>query len=40
VLADVHGQSGNRTDLYYLAAWDRATIDPGRVWRISAGLKF
>ena len=30
----------NRTDLYYLAAWDRATIDPGRVWRFAAGLKF
>ena len=30
----------NRTDLYYLAAWDRATIDPGRVWRISVGVKF
>jgi outer membrane receptor protein involved in Fe transport len=30
----------DRTDLYYLAAWDRATIDPGRVWRLSAGVRF
>lgn len=30
----------NRTDLYYLAAWDRATIDPGRVIRFTAGIRF
>jgi iron complex outermembrane receptor protein len=30
----------DRTDLYYLAAWDRATIDPGRVIRFTAGGKF
>ena len=30
----------NRTDLYYLAAWDRATIDPGRAWRFALGVKF
>jgi iron complex outermembrane recepter protein len=30
----------DRTDLYYLAAWDRATIDPGRVWRFAVGVKF
>jgi iron complex outermembrane recepter protein len=30
----------DRTDLYYLAAWDRATIDPGRVWRMTMGLRF
>lgn len=30
----------DRTDLYYLAAWDRATIDPGRMWRLSLGARF
>jgi outer membrane receptor protein involved in Fe transport len=30
----------DRTDLYYLAAWDRATIDPGRVIRFSAAVRF
>jgi outer membrane receptor protein involved in Fe transport len=30
----------DRTDLYYLAAWDRATIDPGREWRVAAGVRF
>lgn len=30
----------DRTDLYYLATWDRATIDPGRVWRLAAGVRF
>ena len=30
----------DRTDLYYLATWDRATIDPGRVWRFAAGVRF
>lgn len=30
----------DRTDLYYLAAWDRATIDPGRTIRLTAGLRF
>ena len=30
----------DRTDLYYLAAWDRATIDPGRVWRLAARVRF
>lgn len=30
----------NRTDLYYLAAWDRATIDPGRAWRVAGGVRF
>lgn len=30
----------DRRDLYYLAAWDRATIDPGRMWRASVGARF
>ena len=30
----------DRRDLYYLATWDRATIDPGRVWRLSLSARF
>ena len=30
----------DRRDLYYLATWDRATIDPGRMWRASIGARF
>ncbi len=30
----------DRTDLYYLAAWDRATIDPGRTIRFTTGVRF
>lgn len=30
----------DRTDLYYLAAYDRATIDPGRTIRFTTGVKF
>jgi outer membrane receptor protein involved in Fe transport len=30
----------DREDLYYLAAWDRATIDPGRTVRFTAGIRF
>lgn len=27
-------------ELYYLGTWDRATIDPGRAWRLSLGVQF
>lgn len=30
----------DREDLYYLGTWDRATIDPGRMWRASLGARF
>ena len=30
----------DREDLYYLATWDRTTIDPGRLWRLSLSGRF
>lgn len=30
----------DRTDLYYLATWDRATIDPGRTVRLAASVRY
>ncbi|MGH8019875.1 MAG: hypothetical protein ACREIA_16670 [Opitutaceae bacterium] len=30
----------DRRDLYYLATWDRVTIDVGRLWRVSLSARF